>query len=74
MLDTIRLERSGIPAVVVVHDRFEKAALATGKMLNMPSAKMIVIPEGMPGESTQALREKVDVVWDRLLAGIIDPR
>ncbi len=70
MHDTVRLERKGIPAICLVHDRFEVAAKAQAKVMGLPSAKIIVIPEGTPDEPPQQLREKIDRLWGEITGGL----
>ena len=70
MHDTVRLERKGVPAICLVHDRFEVAAKAQARVMGLPSAKIIVIPEGTPDELPQQLREKIDKLWGEITGGL----
>ena len=67
MHDTIRLERKGIPSVVLVHDRFERAAKSQAKIMGLPSTKIIVIPEDQPGEDTGKIWARMEDVWDQIV-------
>ena len=64
MRDGINLELAGVPAVVITHDVFEKAAIAQSKALGMPDLRLIVFPqpkgEEEDVEGAQAAREVVD--------------
>ena len=66
----MRLEREGIPAICLVHDRFEVAARVQAKAMGLPSLKIIVIPEGTPGEPPEQLREKIDKLWPEIVGGL----
>ena len=52
MRDGINLERSGVPAIVISHDVFEKAARAQSKALGLPDLRLVVYqqPQGIPEE------------------------
>ena len=64
MRDGINLERAGVPAVVISHDVFEKAAHAQSKALGLEELRLIVYkqPEGRPTdvEGAETAREVVD--------------
>lgn len=66
----MRLERKGIPAICLVHDRFEVAARVQAKAMGLPSLKIIVIPEGTPDEPPEQLREKIDKLWPDIVGGL----
>ena len=70
MHDMVRLERLGKPAVVLVHDRFQVAARTQARIMGLPSAYIIIIPEGIPGEQPQELRAKIDRLWPQVLQGL----
>lgn len=71
MHDTVRVERKGIPAICLVHDRFEVAARAQAKVMGLPSLKIIVIPEGTPDEPRDELRKKIDKLWGQIIGGLV---
>ena len=52
MRDGINLERSGVPAIVISHDVFEKAARAQSQALGLPELRLIVYqqPQGTTEE------------------------
>jgi hypothetical protein len=70
MHDTIRLERRGKPAICLVHDRFEVAARMQAKIMGLPSVKIVVIPEGTPGESPEQMHSKIDKLWLEIIGGL----
>ncbi|MBI2919116.1 MAG: hypothetical protein HYY01_14170 [Chloroflexi bacterium] len=70
MHDMVRLERMGKPAVVLVHDRFQVAARTQARIMGLPSAHIVVVPEGIPGESPEQLRAKIDRLWPQILQGL----
>jgi len=70
MHDTVRLERRGKPAVVLIHDRFQVAARTQARIMGLPSAHIIAIPEGLPGEPPEQLRARIDRVWPQILQGL----
>jgi hypothetical protein len=70
MHDTIRLERRDIPAVCLVHDRFEVAAKMQAKIMGLRSARIVVIPEGAPGEKPEKQRAKIDKLWLEIAGGL----
>ena len=64
MRDGINLERKGVPAIVISHDVFEKAARAQCNALGLPELRVIVYgqPKGQEAdqEGAQAARQVVD--------------
>lgn len=45
MRDGVNLERAGVPAIVISHNVFEKAARAQSNALGMPDLRLIVYPQ-----------------------------
>ncbi len=64
MRDGINLERAGVPAVVISHNVFEKAARAQSNALGLPELRLIIYPqprgEQDEVEGAQAAREVVN--------------
>ena len=64
MRDGINLERAGVPALVISHDVFEKAARAQSNALGLADLRLIVYkqPKGQPEdvEGATAARSVVD--------------
>jgi hypothetical protein len=68
--DGINLERSGVPAVVISHDVFERAARAQSNALRLPELRLIVYsqPKGEEEElegaesARQVVSQLVDMV------------
>ena len=52
MRDGINLERAGVPAIVISHDVFERAARAQSSALGLPDLRLIVYnqPKGIEEE------------------------
>jgi hypothetical protein len=56
--DGIALKSAGHPAMVLVHDVFEKAAHAQAAALGMPDLRIYVFPQHRPGEPDEIEVEK----------------
>lgn len=67
MLDTVNLERLGIPAVVVVTEPFVDAALANARVLGRPDLAMLVVAHDYLEEDADAVRAKLAPRVDELL-------
>lgn len=70
MHDMVRLERKGVPTVALVHDRFEVAARTQARILGLPSAKIVILPEGTPGETPEDLQAKIDNMWNDIIENL----
>lgn len=68
MRDGINLERAGVPAVVISHDVFEKAARAQSNALGLPELRLIVYsqPKGEEAdlEGAESARQVVGQLVD----------
>jgi hypothetical protein len=66
--DGINLERAGVPAIVISHDVFEKAARAQSSALGLADLRLIVYkqPKGQVEEveGADAARQVVDELLD----------
>ncbi len=71
MHDAVKMERKGVPAIVLIHDRFANAARAQAKIMGLSSIKIIVIPEGIPEEKPEQIRARIDNLWDRIASGLM---
>ena len=60
MLDSIALERRGIPTVTVVTEVFEVAAHAQAIQAGMPDLAILVIPHRVGWQSDEALAAMTD--------------
>ena len=67
MLDSVNLERMGIPSVVVVVQQFTTAARAVARTQGMPDLPMVVVPQDYLGEDDTIVRERVESVLDEIL-------
>ena len=74
------MERVGLPAVIIVQDRFEAAAKANKRLMKLREARVVVIQEGsekhqhgtagaVPYEEQKA---RVDDVWDQIIGALVD--
>lgn len=68
MRDGINLERSGVPAIVVSHEVFEKAARAQSAALGLPELRLIIYPQPKGIEHEVEGAESARIVTDQLLA------
>ncbi|GJM38237.1 MAG: hypothetical protein DHS20C19_16040 [Acidimicrobiales bacterium] len=68
MLDSVNLERMGIPSVVVVVEQFVTAARATARALGMPDVSLLVVPQDYLGED----RAHVHAVLEPLVGELLD--
>ncbi len=74
MLDSVNLERMGIPSVVVVVEQFLGAAKANARAQGMPDLAMVVIPQDYLVEDDAQVRAVLEPVVDELLALLyVDP-
>ena len=73
MRDGINLERQGVPAVVISHDVFEKAAHAQCSALGLPDLRVIVYaqPKGQEAdlEGAEAARQVVGQLLEMVSKG-----
>lgn len=53
MHDAARLERQGIPSVVVAWDTFEVPARIQAKVMGLPDLPIVVVPHNAPGDFTR---------------------
>ena len=71
MFDTISLENKGVPAVALIHDRFQMVAQNQAKIAGLPSVKIVAIPEPRPGEPSEELSSRIDMLWDDILKALV---
>jgi len=64
--DAIRLEKEGIPTVVVVHDVFAEAARGQAKAGGIPDLRVLVFPQPPPGETEDQARASARQVAEAL--------
>ncbi len=67
MLDSVNLERMGIPSVVVVVEQFLAAAKANARAQGMPDLAMVVVPQDYLVEDDAQVRAVLEPVVDELL-------
>ncbi len=68
MRDGINLERAGVPAIVVSHEVFEKAARAQSQALGLPELRLIIYPQPKGIEHEVEGAESARIVTGQLLA------
>jgi hypothetical protein len=74
VLDSVNLERMGIPSVVVVVEQFLGAAKANARAQGMPDLAMVVIPQDYLVEGDAQVRAVLEPVVDELLERLyVDP-
>lgn len=74
MLDSVNLERMGIPSVVVVVEQFLGAAKANAWAQGMPDLAMVVVPQDYLVEDDAQVRAVLEPVVDELLERLyVDP-
>jgi hypothetical protein len=64
--DAIRLEREGIPSIVVVHDVFAEAAREQAKAGGIPALRLLVYSQPPPGETEDQARTSARHVAEAL--------
>jgi hypothetical protein len=67
VLDTVNLERMGIPSVVIVTEPFVAAARANARAQGMPDIAMVVVPHDYLVEDDAQVRAKLAPVVDEIL-------
>ena len=68
MLDAINLEKQGIPAVAVVTEPFIPTAKAMAELNGMPGYPFVVVPHPIGSLDEAALRERAELVLERIEA------
>jgi hypothetical protein len=64
--DAIRLEKEGVPTVVVVHDVFAEAARKQAKAGGIPDLRLVVYSQPLPGETQAQARASARQVAEAL--------
>lgn len=68
MLDSVNLERMGIPSVVVVAEQFVAAAKANARVAGMPDFSFVVVSNNdYLVEDDERVRDKMEPLVDRIL-------
>ncbi len=73
MRDGITLTKAGQPAVVYVHDFFERAARAQAKALGLPDLRIYVYPQPKPGDPEEIEKSKAVKAAEELAAMLGQP-
>ncbi|MFQ6026386.1 MAG: hypothetical protein ACE5Q6_02600 [Dehalococcoidia bacterium] len=72
MRDGINLERVGVPAIVVSHEVFEKAARAQSQALGLAELRLIIYPQPKGIEHEVEGAESARIITDQLLTLLRD--
>ena len=72
MCDGIALKSAGPPAIVLVHDVFEKAAHAQAAALGMPDLRIYVFTQHRPGEPDEIEVEKAALAAEALDSHLLE--
>jgi hypothetical protein len=67
VLDTVNLERMGVPSVVVVTEPFVAAAKANARAAGMPDIAMVIVPHDYLVEDEQQIRAKLEPLLGDIL-------
>jgi hypothetical protein len=70
MLDTVAMERLGIPAIAIAHDLFESAAKAGARSQGMPDLPIVVTPRPRQGSDTDEMLEVDSTLVDRVISAL----
>jgi len=70
--DGIEYEKRGIPACVVVTERFISTADLTAKMAGMPGYEYALIPHPLSRASADLLKERADAVLERVIELLVE--
>ncbi len=67
MLDSVNLERRGIPSVVIVTEPFVNAAKATARSQGMADLQMVIVPHDYLIEDEHQIRAKLEPLVDEII-------
>jgi hypothetical protein len=70
VLDTVNLERLGVPAVVVVTTPFVTAARAVAAAQGLPDLRMVELPHDYLTEDTATVRRRATAIVDEVLEAL----
>ena len=71
MLDSIELERKGIPTVVLAYDTFEQAARQQAELAKMPLIPIVAIQHWEPTFTSEDARKEADKLGDSVFSKLI---
>ncbi|HEX7097475.1 MAG TPA: UGSC family (seleno)protein, partial [Acidimicrobiales bacterium] len=69
-LDSVNLEKLGIPTVTVVTVPFEPAARAVARSQGLPELPLVVVPHDYLEEDDARIRAKLEPVVEQFLVGL----
>ncbi|MDP2954063.1 MAG: hypothetical protein Q8O76_12195 [Chloroflexota bacterium] len=67
----MRLEQKGIPAVLVSHDIFEKAAHVQAQVMGLPAMKVVVVSYPKPGEDKEGTRRRAESILEEIANSLV---
>jgi hypothetical protein len=70
--DGIEYEKRGIPACVVVTERFITTADLTAKMAGIPGYQYALIPHPLSRASAETLKQRADAVLERVVELLVE--
>lgn len=71
MLDSIALEKRGVPTVLVVTEVFEHAARAQAIQAGMPDLPILVVPHRIGWQTEAALEEMTEELLPRVVKSLL---
>jgi hypothetical protein len=70
MLDSVAMERLGIPAVALAHDLFESAARAGAKASGMADLPVVTTPRPRQGSDVEEMLARDSTLVARVIAAL----
>lgn len=70
MLDSVALERRGVPVVAVAHDLFEAAARMQAKVAGFPDIPVVVTPRPPQGASANEILSRDPTLVERTMRAL----
>jgi len=66
--DAAQIEDSDIPAIVLIHDVFEQAAILQADILGRPGLNLVIFPQGKPEMSVEEVDRLAWQAVDKIIA------
>lgn len=68
MLDSVILEKAGIPAVPIVTDAFESTAREMAELWGVPGFRFVMMPHPLASLQADGIAQRADYLLDKVLA------
>lgn len=68
MLDSVILEKAGIPAVPIVTDAFESTAREMAELWGVPEFRFVMMPHPLASLQADGIAQRADYLTDKVLA------